>query len=463
MVTHAPTAKVMQLPAGGWRPRPWQQAIWRDMEAGVRNIFVFGHRRFGKDELGLQDCAVQAAQRPGNYIYCLPETEHVRRSIWKSINPHTSTRRIDEVFPEGFRIGLPKEHEMELVVKSAYGKQSAISFLGSDNYDAMVGSSARGYYFSEWALADPMALARIRPILAENQGVCRFLTTSRGKNHAWKLYTEMKGKKDWACHLLDARQTGVFTPEKLEELLAESIAQFGVDLGTSLFEQEYYCTFEEVTPGSYYGDLMARAEKNGSIARVPVLADEPVYAATDLGYSDATAVWYFQVTRTKEVRVIGYREYRKKAMPEIVVEMKREEFAVARILLPHDGVQHTVSSVAGSVEEICIRAGYPVSVMPKTDEMTQVASVRTVLPRCLFDAEACKRGLDCLRAYHNKYKASTDAWSTYAVHDWSSDGAKAMATLAYFADGLARGATLKPTGDVLDARRTETGAYAWMG
>jgi phage terminase large subunit len=451
------------IPAASWRPRPWQRAIWRDLEAGVRNVFVFGHRRFGKDELGLQDCAVQAAQRPGNYVYCLPETEHVRRSLWKSINPHTGTRRIDEVFPEGFRIGHPREHEMEVVVRSAYGKQSIVSFLGSDNYDAMVGASARGYYFSEWALADPMAVARIRPILAENQGVCRFLTTSRGKNHAWQLFTEMQGKKDWACHLLDARETGVFTAAQLAELLAESITQFGVELGTSLFEQEYYCTFDAVTPGSYYGDLLNRLEREGAIGRVPVVAEEPVYLATDLGYSDATACWYFQVTRTKEIRLVQYREYRKKTMGEILVEMKKEAFAVARVLIPHDGVQHTVSSVAGSVEEIVGRAGYAVSVMPKTDELTQVASVRGILPRCLFDAAACARGLECLRAYHNKYKASTDAWSTYAIHDWSSDGAKAMATLAYFADGLAQGARGTTTREVLETRRTSSGAYAWMG
>ena len=452
----------LTIPAGGWRPRPWQAAIWRDLERGVRNLLVFGHRRFGKDELGLQDCAVQAAQHPGNYVYCLPETEHVRRSIWKSINPHTYTRRIDEVFPEGFRVGSPREHEMELTVRSGYGKTSTVSFIGSDNYDAMVGASARGYYFSEWALADPMALARIRPILAENHGVCRFLTTSRGKNHAWKLYMEMRGKPDWACHLLDARETGVFSAEQLETLLAESVAQFGPDLGRSLFEQEYYCSFEEVTPGSYYGDLIVRLEREGAVTRVPVLREEPVYAATDLGYSDATALWYFQVTKAREVRIIGYKEYRKKAMPEILAEMKKEDFTVARVLIPHDGVAHTVTSTAGSVDEICQRAGYAVAVAPRTNELTQVTSVRTLLPRCLFDAVACARGLDCLRAYHNKYKSSTDAWSTYAVHDWSSDGAKAMATLAYFADGLARGAS-GTGGPVLETERTHSGSYAWMG
>ena len=88
--------------------------VWADMEAEIRNILLVAHRRWGKDEIGLNDCAIRAAKTPANYFYCLPEQEHARRSMWSAINKHTGKRRMDECFPEGFRIGNLKEQEMAI-------------------------------------------------------------------------------------------------------------------------------------------------------------------------------------------------------------------------------------------------------------------------------------------------------------------------------------------------------------
>jgi phage terminase large subunit len=62
--------------------------------------------------------------------------------------------------------------------------------IGSDNYDALVGSPPVGVVFSEWALSNPQAWSLIRPILAENGGWAIFITTPRGRNHAHRMYRD---------------------------------------------------------------------------------------------------------------------------------------------------------------------------------------------------------------------------------------------------------------------------------
>lgn len=428
------------IPAAGWKPAPHQLAVWRDMEAEVQNILLVAHRRWGKDEIGLNDCAIQAAKYPANYFYCLPEQEHARRALWTSINPRTGKRRMDECFPAGFRIGDLKEQEMAVNVHSAGGKQSRIQMLGSDNYDAIVGGSPRGVYFSEWAIADPMALAMIRPIIAENGGFLRFLTTPRGKkNHVYKQMMAQAGKPGWAVHYQTALDTNIFDATKLETLRQEAIDLYGVDVGESLFRQEYLCTFEEIVPGSFYIDLINKLEKNGHLAGFLPIDSEPVYAAFDIGYGDAMAIWYAQVMYDNSVTLVGYDEFHKKNIPETIKILKERTWNYGALLLPHDAVQHQVTS-GETVETILTKNGFTCYIMPQTNEAAQIESVRTLLPRCNFHEKACERGITCLRAYHNKYKEKLGTWTPNAVHDWSSHGAKAFATLAYFAASLRRGA-----------------------
>lgn len=412
--------------------------VWTDLEAEVPNLLLVAHRRWGKDEVGLADCSRRAAKTPANYFYCLPEQEHARRALWTSINKHTGRRRMDEFFPPGFRIGNLKEQEMAIDVHSAGGRQSRVQFLGSDNYDAIVGGSPYGVYFSEWAIADPQALAMLRPIVEENGGFMRFLTTARGKNHVYKQVNSQQNKPGWAVHVQNVMETSVFSPERLAAIRQEAIDLYGPDVGEALFQQEYMCTFETITPGSYYIDLMVRLEKNGHFCGMLPMEEEPVYASFDLGWSDATAIWYSQALRDGSVSVLGYEEVRKASTVDVIKILRERTWTYGALLLPHDARQHEVTS-GETYETLLTRAGFTCYVMPQTDEIAQISSVRLLLPRCNFNQMECERGITCLKSYHNKYKTETDTWSPKPVHDWSSHGAKSFATLAYFAPSLRRG------------------------
>lgn len=425
----------IEIPAGGWKPRPHQLKVWQALEAGKRFVLVVAHRRWGKDDLALRWFSVQMAKRAANYFYMLPESEHVRRVLWNAINAHTGKRRIEEAFPQPFRRGEFKEQEMAVVAET----DARTQFMGSDNYDSIVGAGPLGLGFSEWALADPQSFAVLRPILIENKGWAIFLTTTRGKNHVYTMLQEMRGEKDWACFVEPADQTGVFSAEQLETERRLNCALYGTEVGEALWRQEYFCTFEEVVPGSFYGDLIESAEKSGRVADLAFSVDEPVYAAFDIGWSDATAIWYVQIRADGWVDVLGYEEYRKKSVADIAHILKTHAWSYGAILLPHDAAANEVTS-GQTYESILQKFGFTTAIAPQTHEHEQVQSVRLLLPRCNWQAKETERGRTCLKSYHLKRLEDKLDFSMKAVHDWSSHGAKAFATLAYFASTLRGGA-----------------------
>jgi hypothetical protein len=218
------------LPNNGWRPRGYQQPMWDALEGGTRYISEIAHRRWGKDEVCLHWTATSAHERIGTYWHMLPMAAQARKAIWLAINPHTGIRRIDEAFPHELR---KKTLDNEMFIEFKNG--STWQVVGSDNYNSLVGSPPVGLVVSEWALADPAAWAYLRPILLENGGWAIFITTPRGRNHAFKMH-EMarKAPETWFAQVSNAVETGRFTGEELERELKEYEAQYGADHGHAM-------------------------------------------------------------------------------------------------------------------------------------------------------------------------------------------------------------------------------------
>jgi phage terminase large subunit len=120
--------------------------------------------------------------------------------------------------------------------------------IGSDNYDALVGTPPIGVVFSEWALSDPQAWSLIRPILLENGGWSIFITTPRGRNHAHRMYEMAKGSDEWFAEHLTADKTGVFSQQQLANEKAELIAERGETDGEAIYDQEYMCSWSAACP-----------------------------------------------------------------------------------------------------------------------------------------------------------------------------------------------------------------------
>jgi phage terminase large subunit len=268
-----------------WNPRPYQAPLWNYLSSGGRRGVANWHRRSGKDDVFLHHVACSAFERVGNYWYMLPEYEQARKSMWDAVDSHSGLRRIDQVFPKEIR-RTTREKEMMIVFQSG----STFQLVGSDNFNALVGSPPVGLVFSEYALSNPTAWGYLRPILLENGGWAGFNSTPRGNNHFKALCRHAEADPEWFYQKLTAEDTGVFTKEQLDGELREMKAEHGDDYGTSLWMQEYFCSFEAAILGSIYGRDMLAADLEGRICEFDVDESVPVNTAWDLGLKDDTAI-----------------------------------------------------------------------------------------------------------------------------------------------------------------------------
>lgn len=354
----------------------------------------------------------------------LPEAEQARKAIWTAVNPHTGVRRIDEAFPPAIR---ENTNDQGMFIRFKNG--STWQVVGSDNYNSLVGAPPAGVVVSEWSLADPAAWAYLSPILAENDGWALFLYTSRGKNHGYTLYESARKRTEWHVERQSVESTGVFTPAALEDAKQDLIALYGEEDGEALFLQEYFCSFDAAVIGSYYGRLIARLDAQGKIASVPYDPSVPVVTGWDLGIDDATAVWFAQMVG-REVRIIDYIEARGRSLTDIANEVLKRGYVYREHYLPHDVEVRELSSAKTRKETLESLGLKPIRAGSQLPVQDGINAVRNLLPRCVFDARACERGLNALREYRVAWDEKNKTPRKTPLHNWASHPADAFRELA---------------------------------
>lgn len=418
-----------------WNPRDYQLPAWKALEGGIKRALLLWHRRAGKDDVCLHWAATQAMQRIGNYWHMLPQYAQARKSVWEAVNPRTGMRRIDEAFPDAI---CETKRSQDMFIRFRNG--STWQLVGSDTYNSLVGSPPIGVTASEWALADPSAWAYLRPILLENGGWAVFITTVRGKNHVFRMHEAHKNDPDWFVQVLAATDTGAMSAQALEKERLEYQAEYGVDDGDALFAQEYLCDWNAAIVGSYYGRMMRDAETAGRIRSVPYDPMALVHTAWDLGLSDSTAIWFFQIVGF-EFHIIDYIENSGQPLAWYAAELRKRPYAYGDHILPHDAEAKELQTNRSRTDTLRELLGQSVRPLvgrgaEKTLISDGINAVRTILPRCWFDAEKCAKGIDALKAYRREYDEQRKAFHDRPVHDWASHPADAFRYLALGIDGL---------------------------
>jgi hypothetical protein len=415
----------IRLP-NGWRPRGYQLSAWTYLENGGKHAELIWHRRSGKDEIALHRTACAAFERQATYWHMLPEAAQARKAIWEAINPHSGKRRIDEAFPHELRANTK---DQEMMIRFVNG--STWQVLGSDNYNSLVGSPPAGVVFSEWALANPSARAYLRPIFAENNGWQIYITTPRGKNHAFKTYKAGLKDPSTFAQRLTAYDTGSISIERLAAEKQAYIDDYGIDQGTALFEQEYLCSFDAALLGAFYGKEMRAAEDEGRVCKVPYDTDYPVHTAWDLGFSDDTSIWFYQVIRG-EIRILAYYGGSGLSMDDYIQVVKEKPYKYGLHWLPHDAKAKTLASGGKSIQEMAWKAfgSASVRIVPMLSVQDGIQAVRAMLPFCYFDEETTETGVSGLKQYQREWDDDKKMFRDKPRHDWASNPSDAFRMLA---------------------------------
>ncbi len=417
-------------------------AAWSAWENGCTRFALAWHRRAGKDEFALHGAACKAFERVGGIWHMLPMANQARKAIWDAVNPKTRRRRIDDAFPQELRSST-REQDMFIRFKNG----STWQVVGSDNYNALVGSPPVGVVFSEYALADPSAWAFLRPILAENGGWAMFISTPRGRNHFAKLVEFAKKDPLWFGQVLSVDDTGAIAPEVIERERREITAERGEKEAEAIIAQEYRCDFDAAIPGSYYGELMSRAEREGRIGLYPHMPNMPVGTAWDLGHGDSTVVWFYQQMPTGRVRIIDVFEGSGVGIDWYAQRIVARPYTYADHIWPHDGGHGNIRDVGGTSLDATARGlgVRPLRILDRDPSVDiGINAVRQLLPLCELNTEPTpfagetleqakarmQRALDALRQYRREWDEKLQKFKDAPLHDWTSHTADALRYLA---------------------------------
>ena len=476
-------------------PREYQYPFLRyfDQTPNRQRAFLLAHRRTGKDLLAWNNLIKESQKRVGTYWHVLPLLNQARKIIWTG-STKDGIPFLDFIPPS--LIKSKRDDDMSIRLKNG----SLIQLVGADRFDSLVGANPIGVNLSEFALMKPSVWDYLSPIMNENDGWACFITTPRGRNHAFDLFKKMVEAKqkgapyfiqvltvdDTRKPLLDAKGNEV-RDEKGERVLIPVIPpeaiqeQRDLNVPEEIIQQEYYCSFEAGLVGSYYGPAIRKLEEEGRTKPDKKLWNpkEVVYTAWDIGISDFMTIWYFQYDeKTGDVRVIEYNEFAEKSLAECCCLMRadfkplREEFGwsddeIAKAMAqfghhkdyiyatrqfgPHDINTRDVATGV-TRKNVAKKYGVNFRAIPKAAVNEGIDLVRRLLLKCTFDGDKCLQGIRALKEYHKEWNDKIQLYEDKPCHDWSSHGADGFRYLCQgiiaFIDGrAAQKAKLQPEAD----------------
>jgi hypothetical protein len=375
---------------------------------------IVAHRRCGKTVLCINDLIYRALiddKENGRYAYVAPYYAQSKTIAWDYL-----VRFSQPV--------LAKANQSELWVELINGAR--IRLFGADNPDALRGLYLDGVVLDEYADMKPSIFgAVLRPLLSDRKGWATFIGTPKGHNSFWEVYNNATKDKDWYVKVLRASQTGLLEQAELDDA-AKTMTQ-------DQYLQEFECDFESAILGAYYGKEMRQLTDQGRIREVEYDPLFPVHTAWDLGYSDDTAIWFFQVVHG-EIRCLDYHSSNGQpvAFYAGIIQNRADErgYVYGTHWLPHDARAKTLSSNRSVIEQLGDKIPLKtIKIAPNLKLQDGIQASRLALTRAWFDHK-CNDGIECLRQYQREYDEDKKVFRDKPRHDWTSHGADAFRYLA---------------------------------
>jgi len=375
---------------------------------------IVAHRRCGKTVLCINDLIYRALiddKENGRYAYVAPYYAQSKTIAWDYL-----VRFAQPV--------LAKANQSELWVELING--SRIRLFGADNPDALRGLYLDGVVLDEYADMKPSIFgAVLRPLLSDRKGWATFIGTPKGHNSFWEIYNNATKDPSWYVKVLRASQTGLLDQAELDDA-AKTMTQ-------DQYLQEFECDFESAILGAYFGKEMRALTDAGRITEVEYDPLFPVHTAWDLGYSDDTAIWFFQVVHG-EIRCLDYHSSNGQpvAFYAGIIQNREKErgYIYGTHWLPHDARAKTLSSNRSVIEQLSDKIPLKnIKIAPNLKLQDGIQASRLALTRAWFDHK-CNDGIECLRQYQREYDEDKKVFRDKPRHDWTSHGADAFRYLA---------------------------------
>lgn len=416
-----------------YRPRPQFVAFHnRDQ----RFACMVAHRRAGKTVACINEAVTRALysqrKRP-RYAYIGPLLKQAKKIAWEYLKEYT----------KGMTKKKPSESELSVILAH---NNAEISIYGADNPDSFRGQYFDGVILDEYGDMAPSVWSKVLlPTLADRQGWAVFIGTPKGKNHFYKIFRRSQGinedgeendyltKQNWYNFVLRASESGILSDDELALQRSEQTEDE--------YLQEFECSFDAAVLGTYYAHLIAQIEAAGQVNdSVQYDANFPVHVASDLGYTDSSAYWFWQ-ERPDGIAVIDFEEANSQPLPYYFEMLHSKGYRYGKIWLPHDARAKSLQTGRSTVEQFLDQPfpaydesrGRVVDIQPRLNLQHGVDAARLVLPSCYFNKKRCAPGIEALRAYRRKWDEEKKVFTDEPIHDWSSHPSDAFRGLALVA------------------------------
>ncbi|TBH23632.1 hypothetical protein ELG64_09005 [Rhizobium leguminosarum] len=326
-----------------------------------------------------------------------------------------------------YTAAIPGMQYNETELRADFPTGARYRLFGADNPDGM-----RGLYLDKVTEDEPADMRHgfhstiILPALADRQGRWTKIGTPKGHNEFHDDYQRALDDPDTFVGLYKASDTGVLDPEELRMLRSS--------MSADQYAQELECSFEAAIQGAYFAREMQTLEENGQITSVPHDPALSVDVWFDLGFNDATSMWFVQSERSgfrhRVIRYYGNSGEKMAHYAGILNDYKAKGYSYGRIVMPHDAKAKDLRT-GQSIEEIMAGYGIMVEVLPRTDDVVRdIELCRTMLLKCWFDRENTKDGVEALKQYRKQWDDKRKVFQSHPYHDWTSNPADAFRQFA---------------------------------
>ncbi len=383
-----------------------------------RNALTVAHRRAGKTVARVNKLVRKACEsklESPRFGYLAPYYVQAKDIAWLYLKHYTAPI---------IQIAGGKVNESDLSITLGHNN-ALIRLYGAENAERM-----RGVYFDGIVIDEAQGIAKsaltqiILPCLADRLGWLDCSGTPKGRaNLLGELVAIAKKNPDkWFLQILKASETDLINRDELISLKAI--------MPENEYLQEFECDFDAAITGAFYGKEISLIEKENRYTTVEYNPDFEVHTAWDLGYSDDTAIWWYQAY-AGEIHVLDYYSDNGKTIQHYADEIKSRLYRYGKHWLPHDARAKTLASGGKSIIEMLANELKlsTIRIVPDLSVLDGIQAGRVALQKCWFDYKT-EQGLDCLRQYQREFDDKKKSFRDKPRHDWTSHGADAFRMLA---------------------------------
>lgn len=437
-----------------YQARDYQLGLWEARANPDINRYVMvWHRRAGKDITTFSFVVAEAIEHVGYYLYFLPKKTQARKVIWNAQDKY-GVRFLDRIPP-----GIEKRRkEDEMLIEFQNG--SIIQLTGSDDFNSVMGTNPRGIVFSEWSISNPVAWDYMRPIVVENGGWALFNYTPRGRNHGYftyKMALEQARREhpSWFVSRLTIDDTGVVTPEQVEQEISEGMAE-------ERAKQEFYCSFDGANAGAIWGADMSKAYSEKRVGHFPPEPGLPVYTFWDIGVDHDNAIWFLQFHHGG-AHVVHYYGNNNKSLAHYANYVKewakKHEVHFEEHWGPHDLMKRDYTSEQLDTIADIAKKDYGINfkIVPKEGIVVGIEAGRELIRKAFFHEAGCEDGISCLIDYQYEYDEEKKCFNKKPLQNWATDGADAWRYAAVVARRIFEKQRRSKTG--IDGLRAQSSGF----